>query len=490
MRFCARNNHHFFALLLAALALVPALQARASEREAPVGLRLLPENTRYFEYKGLPMVLFLHKGGLKQVPGINRQSQEAIVQASRHANHFYMPLHSTWVRATAEEVHAQLQDDAHWGRVREIARTAFEHDVILHLFFWSYKFNFEKQDWSGSDMVWPDPADDGGVLVESAGLTRRDLHELAVNRAVEATWDLPNVVYNFMWEYNVRQRKQDPEGAFHRWWAAQVRERGRQLDPAIEHRISVKLGYAHPSSLGADFVVEEDGNGFWLGHSHKVVLAYNVPAVFISSDFVFADNDFNGWEHVPFNPRKWANGQVLGHPITPNDLRAMVSEGFHPAETWVPARDDTLPYYLQMRWYLENAGILDTDAHGAVRTLPRFRPSKRPALSNPATFLHGRNGDQYAAIYAHPEGLPPVLAEVWIDVNGDGRFSPDPADGERFPMKAESDNFKQGVLFTTTGPADRRYLFRFADQNWNPPVRGGLVPGKVEGISYDHWGAR
>jgi hypothetical protein len=457
--------------------------------DGPARLRLLPEHPRYFEYKGLPMVLFGHQNGVGPVPVADRLSPEAIVGASRYANHYYMAVHSTWVRASYEEIYRRIEDETHWRRVRELAKTAYEHDVILTLFFWSYKYNVGRGDWSGSDMLWPDPSEDGGVVIESAGLTRRDLHKLAIERCLEATWDLPNVVYNFMWEYNVRRRGgQDPEGAFHRWWVEQLKETGARLDPDMDHLISIKLGAVHPARKGADFVVEEDGNGFWFGHSHRRVLEYNVPAVFISSDFAFADNDFQGWEKVPFEPRIWANGQNQGHPITPEDVRAMASEGFHPAETWAPAREDTLRYYLQARWYIENAGLLDTGLDEAMRAIPAYEPSERPRLTNPEGYRNGRNEESFGAVYAHPQGLPPALAEVWIDVNGDGRFSPDSAQGERFTMKPHGDDFRAGVLFTATGPANRGYVFRFADANWNPPVRGGLVSGQAEGISYDRWG--
>jgi hypothetical protein len=490
------QTHPRATLLLLLAALLGALSGGtraaaevARAQPASPGLRILPENPRYFEYKGLPLVLFMHKGGVEQMPYPNEKSLKGVVQGSRFANHYYMPAHHTWVRATPRQVLEQLQDDQHWRSVREIVRAAHEHDVIVHLFFWSYKFNYGKQDWTGSDMVWPNPEDDGGVLLDSPRLTRREVHELAIERTLKATWDLPNVVYNFMWEYNVRQTRQDPEGRFHRWWANRVREVGRTIDPSIEHRISVKLGRMPPSQVGADFVVEEDGNGFWFHTSHRQVLEYGVPAVFISSDYPFADNPFTGWENVPHSPKIWANGQVDEYHISPQEAYIMAAEGFHPAESFAPATAETLEYFLQARWYLENVGILHTDPDGRVKGMPLHRPSQRPVLENPDGFEHGRRGDRYAVVYRHPEGLAPAQAEVWIDVNGDGRFSPDPAGGERFTLVAQgSGDYRSGVLFTGAAPADRPYVFRFADRNWNPPVRGGLVPGKTEGISYARWG--
>jgi hypothetical protein len=486
-----QNIRVWLGKLAAGIALIACQAGLHADGGASAGaaLRLLPENPRYFEYKGLPMVLFMHKGGVEQMPYPDARARDAVVRASRHGNHYYMPVHHTWVRATFEETHRQLNDDQHWQRVREIARAAHAHDVVLHLFFWSYKFNYAKQDGTGSDMVWPNPADDGGMAVGSQRLTRRDLHELAIKRTLAATWEFPNVVYNFMWEYNVRYRGKDPDGAFHRWWAGRVREEGRRIDPTITHLISVKLGHVPPAHVGADFVVEEDGNGFWYNHPHRIVFEHHVPAVFISSDFVFADNTFSGWENIQHSPRKWANGQVVGYNIRPEDVRAMLAEGFHPAETWVPARDDTLHYYLQARWYMENVGVLKAKPHSSIDLIPGFRASARPALANPEGYSHGRKGRVYAAIYRHPDGLPPAQAEVWVDVDGDGRFNSSNAGGERFGMKPQGDDYRKGVLYTTTAPANCRYVFRFADRNWNPPVNGGLMLGKAGSVSYGHWSA-
>ncbi|MEX2534429.1 MAG: hypothetical protein WD273_02425 [Trueperaceae bacterium] len=476
---------------------------------AATNLLLLPENPRYFEYKGLPLVSFGHQGGLSPVP-TGTFSADVIVQAARYGNSLYTAAHPQWVNASYDELLETLQDDAHWEHLEELARTASENDVILRVYFWSYKWNYDDESYSATDMLWPDPGDDGGEV--TGGWTRRELHELTIERVVEATWQYPNVVYNFMWEYNTK-RSLDPDGAFHQWWVEQLHEAGREIDPETTHLVSIEEGRPLPgdetadfeSEQSPDFIVEEDGNGFWYSceTDREKLLSYNVPLVFIASDYPFADNDFSGWDDVPSCGREWNNDSVSDYAIRPEDVRDMLMGGFHPAEAWAPARADTLDYYLQARWYMENVGVLDTSLTGTSPTgtfpigtsptgtlanVPRYRPSQRPQLINPEGLTNGRGGDQYAAIYRHPQGLPPAQAEVWIDVNSDGRFSPDPADGERFEMEAQGDDFANGVTFTAQGPADARYLFRFADQNWNPPETGGLVPGVVEGISYGHWG--
>ncbi|MEX2540261.1 MAG: hypothetical protein WD314_00560 [Trueperaceae bacterium] len=459
----------------------------------------MPENPRYFEYKGLPMVMFGHQGGLSPVPTATFPA-EVVTRAARYGNSLFTAAHPQWVNASHDELLATLQDDTHWQHLEELARTAYEHDLVLRIYFWSYKWNYQDQKYAGTDMLWSDPGHDGGVV--TGGWSRRELHELAIERVVEATWQYPNVVYNFMWEYNTK-RAQDPKGEFHRWWVGRLKEAGRQIDPDTTHLISIEEGRPLPgdetadfeSDHSADFIEEEDGNGFWYSceTGRDEVLDYDVPLVFIASDYPFADNDFSGWEDVPYCNRHRSNGTVADYPIEPADVRHMLTGGFHPAEAWAPARLDTLDYYLQARWYMENRGVLDTarpgtSLTGTLANVPPYRPSQRPFLLNPEGFINGRDGGRYAALYRHPQGLPPAQAEVWIDVNNDGRFSPDPAAGERFEMAAQGDDFAGGVMFTAQGPEDANYVFRFADENWNPPETGGLVPGVSNGTSYGHLG--
>ncbi|MEX0684641.1 MAG: hypothetical protein WD267_03705 [Balneolales bacterium] len=462
------------------------------EKPSPMSdnLTILPENSRYFEYKGLPTVLFGSQGinghGIIYRP--YDLDKARIEKISKHANHLYLTILPDNANRNVgwDGLYSRLKtphDQGEWAHLTNIAKWAKEYDVIVHMFPWSYKWNYSKQDWSGSDFLYPNESSEWDKKVTN-DLTKRDLHKLSIERIVAATWDYPNVVYNFMWEYVVR-RESDANGSFHRWWVDQMKEAGRRTNPEVSHLFSIKFGLEHPSKSNADFIIEEDGNGFWYNQHHSIVLDYNVPLVFISSDLAFADNTFSGWSNVPHSPRFRQYGQNRTYNITPNDIQAMVTEGFHPAETWHNASNEGLNYYLQARWYMENLSW-NNDVEG-FPDLPDFNPSERPELINPEGFKNGRKGEDFAVMYKHPEGLPPAQAEVWVDVNEDGRFNPASEEGERFKMTAQGDDFKNGVLFTVSAPANKSFVFRFADINWNPPVNGGLVPGQALGISYSHW---
>ena len=78
-------------------------------------------------------------------------------------------------------------------------------------------------------------------------------------------------------------------------------------------------------------------------------------------------------------------------------------------------------------------------------------------------------------------------------MNGDGRFDPNPNNGERITMTGDSTNYSSGVTYQVQGIIpiydgiqDLHYVFRFADRYWYPPETGGVVPDNNEGISYRH----
>ncbi|MEX2402800.1 MAG: hypothetical protein WD625_01640 [Balneolales bacterium] len=457
-------------------------------------LKILPENSRYFEYQGLPMVLFGSQG--TQGHGIiyrpNELNEDRIKKVAEHANHIYLTiLPDNANRETGwDGLYSKIStphDQGEWEQLTNIAHWAREHDVIVHMFPWSYKWNYTNEEWTESDFIYSKGSSEWDKVVTN-GLTKLDLHKLAIDRIVGATWEYPNVVYNFMWEYNVRRHHgRDTDGSFHRWWVDRMKEKGAEINPDVSHLFSIKYGEEHPHESNADFVIEEDGNGFWHNYHHSSVLKYNVPLVFISSDFIFADNTFTGWDHIQYNPRKRDHGQDNVYNITPDDVHAMVTEGFHPGETWHRASPEAHDYYLQARWYLENIPSWNNGADDKIQDLPEYTPSQRPELTNPDDFNNGRDGEEYAVLYRHPDGLPPAQAEVWIDVNEDGRFDPISENGERFEMEAHGTDYEKGVLYTVSAPAGKNYVFRFADKNWNPPIPGGLVPGNTKGISYSHW---
>lgn len=487
-----RNKYGLILTLTTSLLLNNLSAMQGGVSKSAVKLIVHPENSRYFEYKGKPLVMFLDHGGLNSGSSGNfiyqpsGASDGRIKRVAEHGNHMYMHVNRGFRDVDWRGAVDMMSDQSRWDELERVCKTAYEHDVMLSLVFWSYKWNFLKQDWSGSDMIHKcndaecttgfdgDDSNDVVWLDDEIlpGFTKRDLHLLAIDKVVEACWPYPNATFNMMWEYNVRIGS-DRNGHFHRWWVKEMRAAAQRHYPgsSVSHLFSIEYGGEHPSVRDADFITEEDGNGFWKsGADFAKVKSYNVPLVFWASDWSYEDE--------------------VGTAIGPVEYREQVREGFNPAEAFAPPTDEGLEYTLQARWYLENTGF-DTE-------VAKYSPSRRPKLSTPPGYNNGVkvvNGAlDFACVYSDPEGDPPTHAEVWVDRNGDGRFAIDPSKGERIAMNGSGSDYRNGVTFSASnvtvqfsGNRDLSYVFRFADTSWNPPQSGGLVPGNNSGISYNHW---
>jgi hypothetical protein len=175
--------------------------------------------------------------------------------------------------------------------------------------------------------------------------------------------------------------------------------------------------------------------------------------------------------------------------------------GVQTGESYYGATPEARQWLLQLRWFAENVRSWEDEpgARGGdeitLDRLPRFAVSRRPALTSTPGFVHGflrqADGAAFSVMYQDPDNERPAQAEVWVDLNDDGRFDPNPAHGERLPMSAASGRYDRGVAYTAklpprslTSGASLRYVFRFADPHWLPPVVGGAVPS-----NYGHWTA-
>jgi hypothetical protein len=456
---------------------------------------LLPENPRYFQFKGKPFVSFGYRGAKgrrnrhPQTPGVYYEPEFVLDEVAAHGNAIFIRAADKLTAATWNECIGAIVDNPdHWKLVRRLCADTYERDLMLTIYCWSYKWNFSKQAYTkagDSDMCWASP--DQPIMLEpvvSRGgreWSRRDIHLALMDRLVEETWDYPNVVYNFMWEYQYcsRNTEKDPSGRFHRWWADTLREKGRRHNPNVTHLISIEYGRYKDHQVdsinphGADFVHFEGG------------ITKRPPA------------DFQKWK-VPLV--HWSLGQTDYHIGGYKDgkatlpwLRERVLYGYQPADDFDGIEPDALDYLLPLRWYLENIRTWqDEDFSGGglgggdeinQSALPKYQPSRRPQLIAIDGFEQGvRREDgtvEFRCRYADPENEAPAQAEVWVDRNADGRFDPDPGEGERVAMRCTEG---QGdVLYTALIPdaapgEELWYQFRFADHHWHPPVAGPLVP--------------
>lgn len=484
--------------LLLSLLLLPLL-ARVSGA-GPENLTLLPENPRYFQVEGLPCVLFwgTHHYGWRGYPDddqLESTSKYANFITIQGAEHRYRDHASLWKLA---------HDEAHWKKVRRSVEAAHRQGLVVHFYLFDGNYSLEEKKYDRPTWLYVEEKLDEDLADSGLpGVTRRDLHLALIDRVVEHLWEFPRIIFDPVFEMvNTYRWRRDADG-FQRWWVRELRERGRRRFPEITHLVGTMWGgsgnyrdgkqshfrggqrESHPRDRSMDLILgEHTQDGFFVEprHNSDRVYDWGVPLVRMGL-------------HAP----EWLRGEVheLGGEAQLLMKRQIVS-GIHTAEPynfdgkrWT--HELTSPglrgWMLRTRWYLENLRTWEDEPgrRGGdeirAESLPGDLGSLPPVLVEvpgyPGGIRAGVGRVEFAVKFLDPEGEAPALAEVWIDLDRDGRFRPDPAAGERLSLRREGPGIYRGEAEIEESQL-YRYTFRFADARWTPPVRGvGLVPGRL-----------
>lgn len=435
-------------------------------------LGILPESPFHFEWKGLPFFMVVSN---QYTTGRLEDWSANAVPASNATRFVAQDRASAAAAVRAAEPYAAM---------RREAEACLAADKLLRLIF------FHKN-WCR----WDDFSDE---LVE---------------RAVAATWDLPNVVYAYMYEWYPGITPAQTVAA-HQQWVQRFRQRGQQYDSSHDHLFfmvqkdfleaapyepaSSMSARIAPQSAGVDFLLGEGRDAHDWGFPADPERAgqhhgYRVPLV---RDAV-RQCEFHDGRLCSYDESKYPPAHHAGP--TAAQMRRQVANLYHSGQPYGLVDDSYKSHLLQIRWYAENRRHWDYRLRRelAPSRLPPYAPLSRPALLNPPGFVLGvrRPGKdvlEFAAVYRDALGQDPVQAEVWVDRNNDGRFSPDAGNGERIAMRAVSGTPSGGTLYTrrlrVMLEQPVRYVFRFASSAWYPPQSGELVPeARLSAYSYDHW---
>ncbi len=463
-------------------------------------LTLLPENHKYLQYKGLPCMTYwgTHHWGWASHP-----NDEQVAWTATYAN--FGTLQCTNFRYTDgyPTYWNRINDDSYWLGVKNSLQSGLNRDVIFHVYFYDGLYALGGN-WSDTDTLLL-PIDDPRMYEDLGpyglpGKTRYDVHMKVIEKTVQHFWDLPNIVFDVSFEIGATY---DWFATGTSWWFSELKSQGAAHNPNVTHLCGTQRGgggrdgnVQHPNEFSADFIL-----GQHLNQGHYAYPIRVVPRIF----------DF----YCPLLRMS------LRHPISIDGdhidvfddeydlIRDQVVHGIHSSETYGGkdwprniSSDQARFWYLQMRHYVENIHSWSNEPGDEITdaNLPHYVATTRPTITNPAGYTNGaRNvgGDNYdfACIYTDADNDPPAQAEVWIDINGDGRYDPNPAHGERITMQPAGSTYSSGVLYTTNGvsASGDMYVFRFADQHWSPPQGTGVYhnnnadgyhPG---GISYSSW---
>ncbi len=460
----------------------------------------LPENPKYFQYKGLPMFLFwgTHHYGWASTP-----NDEQVAWSGTYAN--YITLNLLESRYTdIGGVWNKINDDGRWGVIRNAIQSGYNRDVMFHMYF------FEGYT-SGAIMVNPNgPAMDEEIL---PGVTRRQFHHRLFDKTVQYVWDLPNVLTDVGFELGAVHLPQNELEAYLDWFNSELKARGRAAYPNMIHMCGAQWGgmhrifgpgaVNHPNNWSADFIQGEHNDAGFNWNPYVIweeVYDLHTPLVRMA----ITDLNHDGIS----GPAPTLGDYMQADNRNCANMRMQIFNGIHGAEAYGGKEwprdlmtDEVRLNVLQIRWYIENVRSWGDEPHAEISDvhLPRVHMTTRPVITNPGGYSNGvrTSGSNYdfACVYTDADNDPPAQAEVWVDVNGDGRFDPNPAHGERFAMESSATNYSSGVLYTVNdvSTSGNRYVFRFADQWWSPPQGTGLYHNNNAGgphwggISYDTW---
>ena len=454
----------------------------------------LPENTRYFQMNGLPCVLFwgTHHYGWRGYPSaadIERTAAYANFITLQGSEHRYRDYASLW---------AVAQDRAYWRQVRQSVQAAADRGVIVHFYFYDGNYSLEQQKYDAPTWLFVDgKLDDDLAAFGLQGVTRRDIHTAMIDRGVEFVWEFPNVIFDPAFEMVNTYRWRRYADQFQRWWVDEFKKRGSDHRKDVRHlfgtmwggngsyrdgRLSHKRGgqvESHPQDRHMDLLIgEHSQDGFFVEprHNSAAVYGWRVPMVRMA---LHSPSWQKGAVHRPGGP---AHRLMIDHIVS----------GIHTGEpynfdgtrwTYEYTSPELRNWMLQTRWYLENIRTWEDEPGGdeiVAQRLPAAAISARPTLAPVDGYAAGarqQGGDVvFACRFLDPESEPPALAEVWVDRNGDGRFSPNPACAERVTMRSLGDGHYSARICMPSAPSVD-YVFRFADRHWFPPLEGiGMVP--------------
>lgn len=466
-------------------------------------LHLLPENPRYFQYKGLPCVMFwgTHHWGWRAHPDagqIRTSAAYANLVTFQATDYRYSTYRTLWDR---------VGHDAYWETIARSVQHAFEHDVIVHLYFFDGHYRIENGIYpSSSQFFLPEKLDEDLGAHGLPGRTRRQLHERILDAAARHLAKFPNLIYDPIFEstplFKLFGRRID---AFCRWWMDELRRRCEQVHPGVLAPAGTMLRETHPADRHMEVLLgEHNSDGFFADPARLTARIYDY--------------------HVPLVRMALREPEAFTSRISGDDVRAKISighplqhlmieqivHGVHTAEhynataegNWVTQSDELQRWFLQARWYLENIRTWRNEPgfHGGDEItrekLPWYSAAPRPTLAAPPGYRHGvkltSTHWEFAAVYKADSAAPPLQAEVWVDRSGVGRYRTDPGEGDRIAMtvhrSASPGTFHCTAQLPRNDAAEGAlYTFRFAAPDWIPPAPGGLIPDNCPGISYTSW---
>ena len=273
----------------------------AMMHNANAQLEVFDRNPNYLTYNGKVVFLVCSVPNGSNFHVLDFDVSQLDVMKQYGANHIWFMLENffrtTWT-------YTNNTPETFWAKMETICKEAYKRDIIVGISVFGYGLVKYPKYYSFMNSCTGQCGYDSGPLttpydfynVNSTTpevLESRATQQYLMREIVDHTWKYPNVYYNPGWEMNCIWNSNVAQ--WFRWFVDYMNDYGAQIDPNIKHLYSIErtTDPLEAYSLGADFIVEEDGN------AQKVD---GIPYVYWSMDGVYRNLSFwNGDDEPTLN---------------------------------------------------------------------------------------------------------------------------------------------------------------------------------------------
>ncbi|HPG40382.1 MAG TPA: hypothetical protein PLP19_15540 [bacterium] len=249
-------------------------------------LEVFDKNPNYLTYNGEPILLICAVPNDNDFHVMDFDINFITTMKSKGVNHIWFMIENF---TAVSWTYTKNTPDAFYDKIAAIAKKAYENDVMVGISFfgyglinypWNYSFNAACTKHCGYDPgPLQDPMDFYNVTSTDASIMEaRQVQQLIMQKVIQKTWRYPNVYYSPGWEIKVIWNTKVAE--WFKWAVDFMKEQGKLIDPNIEHLFAIEktMTPMQAVAVGADFVIDEDGNAY---------KSDGIPFVYWSMDGVY-----------------------------------------------------------------------------------------------------------------------------------------------------------------------------------------------------------
>ncbi len=249
-------------------------------------LEVFDKNPNYLSYNGEPIYLMCSVPNNNKFHVMDFDLNFINTMKNYGGNHVWVMIENftacTWT-------YTKNTPNSFYDKIAAIAQRAYENDVVFGIslfgyglinYPWNFSFNAACTGRCNYDSgPLQDPMDFYDVTSnDPAVVEARQVQMDIMRKIIEKTWQYPNVYYSPGWEIKVIWNYKVAE--WFKWSIDYMNQQGAQINPNIKHLYAIEktMDPLQARAVGADFVIDEDGNAY---------KREGIPFVYWSTDGVY-----------------------------------------------------------------------------------------------------------------------------------------------------------------------------------------------------------